>query len=92
MRYKITFLAWRKSKKWRLVLHSGGERSERYFNTEEEAQAYGEEKAHPTHQEKRIVRVRKETKRGTNTLTVNGLLDAYLARDGIRESTRKADT
>ena len=91
MRYKITFLAWRKGKKWRLVLHSGGERSERYFNTEEEAQAYGEAKAHPAHQEKRIVRVRKEAKRGTSALTVDGLLDAYLARDGIREITRKAD-
>ena len=92
MRYKITFLTWRKGKKWRLVLHSGGERSERYFNTEEEAQAYGEAKAHPAHQEKRIVRVRKETKRGTTALTVDELLDAYLARDGIREITRKADT
>ena len=43
MKYKVTFLAWRKGKKWRLVWHSGGERSERYFNTKEEAQAYADQ-------------------------------------------------
>ena len=92
MKYKVTFLGWRKGKKWRLAWYSGGERSERYFWSEEEARAYGEEKAHPARQEQRIARVWKETKRGTSALTVDGLLDAYLARDGIREITRKADT
>ena len=91
MKYKVTYLAWRKGKKWRLVWHSGGARSERYFATEEEAQAYGEGKAHPARQVP-IIRTRKEAKRGVcRALTVDELLDAYLARDGIREITRKAD-
>ena len=90
MKYKVTYLAWRKGKKWRLVWHSGGARSERYFATEEEAQAYGEGKAHPARQVP-IIRTRKEAKRGVcRALTVDELLDAYLARDGIREITRKA--
>lgn len=92
MRYKITFLAWRKGKKWCVTWGSGEKRARRYFATEQEAKAYGEEKAYPARQEKRIVRVRKEPKRGASALTVDGLLDAYLARDGIREITRKADT
>lgn len=93
MKSKVTFLAWRKGKKWRLVWYSGGERSERYFWSEEEAKAYAEEKSQPSRQTHRIIRERKESKRGmANALTVDGLLDIYLARDGIRESTRKADT
>lgn len=92
MKYKVTFLEWRKGKKWRLAWNKGGERLERYFSTEREAKAYVEQKTtHAGRERQRIVRVRKETKRGTTALTVDELLDAYLARDGIREITRKAD-
>ena len=94
MRYKITFLAWRKGKKWRLAWNKGGERTERYFSTEREAKAYVEQKtAHVGRERQRIVRVCRGAKRSASSaLTVDGLLDAYLARDGIREITRKADT
>ena len=94
MRYKITFLAWRKGKKWRLAWNKGGERTERYFSTEREAKAYVEQKtAHVGQERQRIVRVCRGAKRSASSaLTVDGLLDAYLARDGIREITRKADT
>lgn len=90
MRYKITFLAWRKGKKWRLAWNKGGERVERYFTTEQEARTYMERAAHGGRE--RIARTRKESKRSTIALTVDDLLNAYLARDGIREITRKADT
>ena len=93
MRYRLTFLAWRKGKKWRLTWNKGGERVERYFATEREAKDYAEQQAaHGGREHQRIAQAKKERKRGTNTLTVDGLLDAYLARDGIREITRKADT
>ena len=94
MRYKVTFLAWRKGKKWRLAWYSGGERSERYFWSEEEARAYAEEKSRPSRPLQRILQEQKGAKRGgtVSALTVDELLDAYLARDGIREITRKADT
>lgn len=94
MRYKITLLEWRKGKKWRLAWNKGGERVERYFSTEREAKAYVEQKtAHVGRERQRIVRVCREAKRSASSaLTVDGLLDAYLARDGIREITRKADT
>lgn len=91
MRYRLTFLAWLKGKKWRLTWTKGGERAERYFATEQAAKAYIEQQAAHGGRE-RIAQARKGRKRGTNTLTVDGLLDAYLARDGIREITRKADT
>lgn len=93
MRYKITLLAWRQGKSWRLTWNKGGERVERYFATEREAKDYAEQQAaHGGRERQRIAQARKERKRGTNTLTVDGLLDTYLARDGIREITRKADT
>ena len=93
MRYKITFLAWRRGKKWCLAWGRGENRSKRYFATEQEAKNYGEQKAmHSGRERQRMARTRKEAKRGTSALTVDGLLDAYLARDGIREITRKADT
>lgn len=91
MRYKITYLAWRKGKKWRLTWTKGGERAARYFATEQAAKAYIEQQAAHGGRE-RIAQTGKGRKRGTSALTVNGLLDAYLARDGIREITRKADT
>ena len=85
MRYRLTFLAWLKGKKWRLTWTKGGERAERYFATEQAAKAYIEQQAAHGGRE-RIAQARKGRKRGTNTLTVDGLLDAYLARDGIRKS------
>ena len=93
MQYKVTFLAWRKGKKWCLTWGRGENRTSRYFATEQEAKACMEQKtAHVGRERQRMAQARKERKRGTNTLTVDGLLDAYLARDGIREITRKADT
>lgn len=93
MAYKVTYLAWRRGKKWRLAWRNGGERIERYFATEEEARAYAEEKSQAVLRERRrVARARKEAKRSVcRALTVDELLDAYLARDGIREITRKAD-
>ena len=93
VQYKVTFLAWRKGKKWCLTWGRGENRTSRYFATEQEAKACMEQKtAHVGRERQRMAQARKERKRGTNTLTVDGLLDAYLARDGIREITRKADT
>lgn len=93
MKYKVTFLAWRKGKKWCLTWGRGESRTSRYFATEQEAKACMEQKtAHVGRERQRMARTRKEAKRGTSALTVDELLDAYLARDGIREITRKADT
>ena len=93
MRYRLTFLTWRKGKSWRLTWNKGGERVERYFATEQAAKAYIEQQAaHGGRERQRIAQAGKGRKRGTNTLTVDDLLNAYLARDGIREITRKADT
>ena len=94
MQYKVTFLVWRKGKKWCLTWGRGESRTSRYFATEQEAKNYGEQQtAHTGRERQRMARTRKEAKRSaSSTLTVNELLDAYLARDGIREITRKADT
>lgn len=71
MRYRLTFLAWLKGKKWRLTWTKGGERAERYFATEQAAKAYIEQQAAHGGRE-RIAQARKGRKRGTNTLTVDG--------------------